>query len=302
MICRSTPKSSRQRQSPTVSVNSNVSDSDYDNMANDSDDNCVDVIEPQLSASDHEVSDSDDIDQTEIEKGPQDKRWRYEKTFQNKESLDEFLETETWWSYRSENSCTQGIKLLYRCNSVARTSKNQCEAGIYIIKSIEFGDADCDNSTSYLLYRKNALYTHRRSSEYKAKVTNKVKNAIIEQYRNGRKPKSISYFILDDSTIPLKEKPSYKQILKIITNFKNNGSGSQDITMRKLTEFVKQHLKLPAGEDEAFVVRFERSLKEQSRDKFFRFFISTKRLLSNAANSTIVQADSTHKVTTEKYR
>lgn len=55
----------------------------------------------------------------------------------------------------------------------------------------------------------------------------------------------------------------------------------------------------PNGEDEAFVIKFERSSKEK-REKFFRFIISTKRLLKNAANSNIVHADSTHKVTTEK--
>lgn len=70
--------------------------------------------------------------------------------------------------------------------------------------------------------------------------------------------------------------------------------------MRKLTDFVKQHMKIPAGEDEAFIVRFERSPKNIKRDKFFRFFISTKRLLRNIANSTVVQLDATHKVTTEK--
>lgn len=105
---------------------------------------------------------------------------------------------------------------------------------------------------------------------------------------------------MDDSTVPLKEKPSYIQIRQIINNFKNNGSGVKPLTMRKLTVSVKQHMQLPTGEDDAFVIRFERSPKEQHNEKFFRFFISTRRLLKNAAKSTIVHADSTHKVTTEK--
>lgn len=303
--------SSLQKKSTTVNDNAmntphsnhdDLSDSD-DDVATDSDDVAdsdgvpdVDVSDVQLqdesSDSDDEVSDTDDIDETEMEKKPQDKRWMLEKTFQTKEMMDEFLSKESWWAYRSSNSCNEGRKVLYRCNRVKRASKQKCEAGIYIIHS--------EATATYLLYRKNALHTHRKSPDYTRKVTDRVQKMIIEQYKNGRRPKKISYVILDDPEIPTKEKPSYKQIIRVINNFKNSGSGVAPITMRQLTEFVKQHLKVPTGEDDAFIVQFERSPKQRKENKFFRFFITTKRLLRNAANAKISQLDATHNVTTEK--
>lgn len=132
---------------------------------------------------------------------------------------------------------------MYRCNRVKRSSKQQCEAGVYIIESVKFGDrSDADRgngdiTTSYLLYRKNALHTHRRSPDFVDKVTDRVKSIVLQQYKDGRKPKAISYSILDDDNVPVKEKPKYKQILHIINNYKNNGSGAKPITMRKLTAF-----------------------------------------------------------------
>lgn len=294
-----TPRSSRQ----PVSIASNMADSDIDEIGGDSDDCSVeipaeflpaDMYASDTSDSDDEISDDEGIDQTDIYNGPKDKLWRFEKKFDCKAAVDEFLSKESWWSYRSENSCTDGIKFVYRCNRVKRSSKHQCEAKIHIIESTQFieGSGPDGISTSYSLFRRNALHTHRKSPEYKEKVSDRVINMIIEHYKNGRKPKTISYLLLNDDSMPLKEKPSYVQIRKIIRNFKNNGSGAKPLTMRKLTEFVKQHMQRP--------VKFERSHKKQQDEKFFRLFLSTNRLLRNASKSKILHADATHKVTTEK--
>lgn len=94
MICRSTPVSSRQKQSVAVSESPNLSDWDNDNLGDSTDDDetqmDVDSIEQldespgtdsevsesdgEVSDSDGEVSDDEDIDQTEIRNGPKDKR------------------------------------------------------------------------------------------------------------------------------------------------------------------------------------------------------------------------------------
>lgn len=278
-----TPRSSRQ----PVSIASNMADSDIDEIGGDSDDCSVeipaeflpaDMYASDTSDSDDEISDDEGIDQTEIYNGPKDKLWRFEKKFDCKAAVDEFLSKESWWSYRSKNSCTDGIKFVYRCNRVKRSSKHQCEAKIHIIESTQFieGSGPDGISTSYSLFRRNALHTHRKSPEFKEKVSDRVINMIIEHYKNGRKPKTISYLLLNDDSMPLKEKPSYVQIRKIIRNFKNNGSGAKSL------------------------VKFERSPKKQQNEKFFRLFLSTNRLLRNASKSKILHADATHKVTTEK--
>ncbi|XP_037047352.1 uncharacterized protein LOC119082090 [Bradysia coprophila] len=299
-------RSNASNDRQTIEDVSNASDSDYDNIGANIDSDDSDVEFSTETNADHidetdsndEVSDDDDIDQTEIKNGPKDNHWRFERSFESLQSKDTFLAKESWWSFRSKNQCTDGVKTLYRCNRVKRTSKEQCQAGIYIVESSKFA-AD-GPATSYSLYRKSAIHTHKRSPEYKEKITNRVKDIIIDLYKCGRKPKNISFIILADSSVSLKDKPSYIQIRQTILNFKNNGSGSTPLTMRKLTDFVKSHMQVPTDDDTPFVILFERSPPQQSHNKFFRFFISTKRLLKNAADSNIVHADATHKVTTEK--
>lgn len=70
--------------------------------------------------------------------------------------------------------------------------------------------------------------------------------------------------------------------------------------MRQLTKFVSKITALPDQLDVAFIVNFEKSPRNQKDEKYFRIFISTRRLLGNAVNSSNVHADATHKVTTER--
>lgn len=71
--------------------------------------------------------------------------------------------------------------------------------------------------------------------------------------------------------------------------------------MAQLEEFVRDRMNFPNNDDEAFVICFE--LSPQTADKseqFFRFFISTKRLLQNASGTKTLNADGTHKITDEE--
>lgn len=281
---------------------SDYEDTDYEDEGQQSDSDDPSSND-DLSDSDDEVSDSNDNCEEGIKSGPRDNAWKYEKTFETRDALNEFLYNESWWSFRGSNDCSRGSKSLYRCNRVKRLSKVQCKAAIYIIEKTDFqnpsGGSD-DIRTSFMLFRRNDIHTHKKSPDYVRRITRKVKELIIQQYKNGRKPKKILFMILDDADIPLKEKPSYKQIIHVIDNFKRHGSGAKLFSMRQLTKFVTKHMKVPKSQDEAFIVNFERSPKQQKNAKFFRYFISTKRLLNFASMAKIIHADATHKVTTEK--
>lgn len=69
--------------------------------------------------------------------------------------------------------------------------------------------------------------------------------------------------------------------------------------MADLTNFVGRHKAVPDDEDKPFIVEFERS-EPHVREREFRFFVSTPRLLRLASNSNNIHADATHKVTLEK--
>lgn len=194
-----------------------------------------------------------------------------------------------------------------------RTSAIQCVAGIYAIEKV----FDVDNngaggggstygtkSSLFILYRKKANHTHDQLPDVvPPKVRYSVEQMIIEQYKDGRKAKKIFYNLLENDNIPMADRPTHKQVVNIINNFKRSNYGEAPITMRQLTKFIEKHSHVPKDNvDKPFVVRFERSppTVQGSSNKFFRFFISTPRLLNEAAKATIVHSDATHKVTNEK--
>lgn len=179
---------------------------------------------------------------------------------------------------------------------VKRMAKEQCEAGIYIVEKMQLQG----EQVQYQLYRKNRLHTHDKSPNLTKKVSESVKKIIIDQFKNGKKPKKISYNLMDSADIEPNQVPSYKQIVHVINAYKKAGFGSAPVTMRQLTKFFDKHSQTPESIDDAFVVDFERSPRNQRDDKYFRMFISTPRLLVMAVNAKIVNADATHKVTTEK--
>lgn len=90
-----------------------------------------------------------------------------------------------------------------------------------------------------------------------------------------------------------------KQIRNVVQNFSAQEVGKDPITMAQLQDLVQAKMNIPDNDDEAFVVGFERSPSGQA-DQYFRIFISTKTLLRNAADATTLNADGTHKITTEK--
>ncbi|KAG4073405.1 hypothetical protein HA402_005568 [Bradysia odoriphaga] len=260
--------------------------------------------------SDEIASDSPDLEQDEHgEKEPAAVRWILEEQFESKVLLDGFLQHENCWSYRGCSNSTEGKKVLYRCNRVKQMAKEQCEAGVYVVEKLEYvklGDVQSERVQSedtrivYMLYRKNREHTHDKSPDMVKKVSEAVKRLIIEQFLNAKKPKKISYNLMDNPNLQPNEIPSYKQIVCVVNAYKKSGFGEAPITMRQLTKFVENHSRIPEQMDDAFVVGFERSPRNQQSERFFRLFISTPRLLEMAANAKFINADATHGLTTEK--
>lgn len=267
---------------------------------------------------------SDEDEQVEHVQEPVDEsapaQWNMECEFPDKIAFDNFLQTENWWSLRGSSDTVKGKKILYRCNLVRRVGP-QCAAAIYVIVKESYADEaaaaaateinesgnknnnnnnDVIIKKSYALYRKSLNHTHEQIESKSPKVSPAAQQMIIDKFKNGKKAKTISYELLDDDKLPKSEKPSYKQIRNIITNYKNSQYGQNPISMNQITEFFNEHSAVPQDEDVAFIVNFERSPSYQQNDQFFRLFVSTPRLLRMAVDATIIHSDATHKVTTEK--
>lgn len=147
----------------------------------------------------------------------------------------------------------------------------------------------------YSLYRNNKDHTHDSSKNRSVKVSDAIKEKIIELYQNNNFPKGILYKLLSDDSIPDNQVPDKRQIKNVIEQFKTNNesvSKNRPITMKDLSDFAEAHSAIPADEDTAFVVAFERSPPEEP-NKRFHLFLSTPRLLRNAKDAKNIHADAT---------
>lgn len=150
------------------------------------------------------------------------------------------------------------------------------------------------------LYRKNREHNHEELNNLaKPKVKEHVEKRIIQLVH--LKPQTIIFELRDDENIEEDDQPTMRQVRNVIQTYKNRTFGKDNITMNILTEFVEQNMRLPSDKDpdRAFILSFERSPSNDPK-QYFRFFITTRRLLEMSANSKNLHADATYKVTTEK--
>lgn len=256
----------------------------------------------------HESSDSGDSDDSETDTTPI--HFTFERKFKSKEEMDSFLRGEECWSVRSTQNLNKGVKTTYRCNLV-KCKGEQCAAQVYTLHdnplSSDSEDASDDEyakgqaNVIYSLYRNNKQHTHDKLKNRSAKVSDVIKEKIIQMHQNNVFPKGISYRLMSDDTVPDDQVPSKRQIKNIIEQFKANNesvSKNRPITMKDLCDFAEAHSNIPADEDAAFVAAFERSPPNES-EKRFHLFLTTPRLLRNAKDAKNLHADATHKVTTE---
>lgn len=115
------------------------------------------------------------------------------------------------------------------------------------------------------------------------------------------KPQTTQFTLRDCEDIDADDQPTARQIRNIIDKYNKKTFGKDKITMRQLTEFVDKHMREPQPDeiDRAFILSFERSPTNEPK-KYFRFFITTRRLLEMAAKAKNIHADATYKVTREK--
>lgn len=71
--------------------------------------------------------------------------------------------------------------------------------------------------------------------------------------------------------------------------------------MADVVKFCNDNMNVPDGLDDAFVLDFERSPPDEKTNKWFRFFVTTKRLLQTTVDAECMHADGTYRVMVEQY-
>lgn len=100
---------------------------------------------------------------------------------------------------------------------------------------------------------------------------------IIKEYESGNKRGAILFMLRQNQDIM---QPTKNKVQNILDTYKKKRYGNSNITLTELQRFAEEHGEVPEDDDEGFGVNFERS-EAQERDKWFRIYYTTKRLLYN---------------------
>lgn len=260
-----------------------------ENVMVDSDDEVDDEIQRpiQEEAGDLDV-DSDDDDDLQ---GPAlEVVWRIEKLFENQKDLNAFLTAENCWVVDKRKPLTRGLKIIYRCNKVRRRGL-QCSSGIYTLQDFE------PNNPKIQLFRKNLDHNCEHSLNKVVKMSDEVRQMIINKYIAGDKLQAILYTLRENENII---QPTKSQVTSVIDSYNRKKHGDPNVTLTDLENFANDWKAIPENEDATFVVNFGRS-QPQSDQKLFRLFYSTKRLLRTTSQSKVIHVDGTYKLTIQGF-
>lgn len=231
-----------------------------------------------------------------VENEPKEIAWSMEKKFANELLFQAFLKEENCWSVLDRPKPTKdGRKIIYRCNKAKRRG-TQCSASIFT------SDQTAPNDETIYLYRKNREHDHDQGINRANILSEEAKEKIIELYENRNKPKGILYIISRDEKFA---QVTMNQIKGTIASYKIKKYGNTNITLNQFESFAKERMAVPESEDEAFVILFERSAEEEETDddeeEWFRYCVSTKKLLQTAIDAKNIHADSTYKIVIQNY-
>lgn len=232
----------------------------------------------------------EDIDGDNLQGPALEVVWRFEKKFENQEELNAFLTAENCWTSVKKKPQAKGLKIIYRCNKVRRRGL-QCSSGIYTLQNFE------PNNPKIMLFRKNLDHNCEHSLNKVTKVSDYVRQMIIDKYIAGDKLQAILYSLRENENII---QPTKSQVTSVIYFHNRKKHGDPNITMTALEKFANDWKAMTENENAAFLVNFERS-EPNSDQKWFRLFYSTKRLLRIATQSKVIHVDGTYKLTIQGF-
>ena len=230
------------------------------------------------------------------------KTWITAEIYDNKDGASEWLKQNTIWSFETGYDTEAGYKKTFRCNMV-KSRGPQCS------KAMQF-QYNSENS-AVIRFETSCEHTHDDIlvSQSKIGINNTTKEAIKKQLKLGiKKPKTISSNLAKEhQTNPEIKVPNKLQLTNFIQTLK--GPNQKTLNFGQLIMLLKEHATIPEDLDEPFIM-YQIKIDEQDNQEVFppgkfnipienesfRFFVTTRRLLSIASKSKFIHADSTYKL------
>lgn len=192
---------------------------------------------------------------------------------------------------RFDRKClNMGTKTYYRCDKISRDAKIKCNVQRYIFAP--------NDTNGYQIWKNSAEHNHADSAKTrKGKFSPDLLDFLITSAKNNHKPKRI----IRDINKMREEKqrfendvtPSSRQIHYLLAKHSEK-EAPPIVSIGELVEWCEERAATPKNNDEAFVLAEQHSKHKQNM--YFRFVLSTVRLLRNAANVNNICVDATYKL------
>lgn len=269
-----------------------------------------DKIGQQNNASDVEEIHVEEISSEEpLPARPKAKRYEYklEKEFANYEECQHFIDSENCWKVHDRIITNNGVKTIHWCNLV-KCRGGRCLAEIYTKHGQVPGDE------RYFLYRRNHDHTCATAVNKVIKLPDEIQKSIEKYIEMRMLPRTILIQLRTDFPNANFEK---SQVYSYYKKHRKALFGKSNTSVEDMIKFCEENSGIPNEPDKAFVLAYDHSpidMEDETDDNiesmddvdeilpWFRYIVSTKRLLENSSISKNICADSTKKIMLHKYQ
>lgn len=186
---------------------------------------------------------------------------------------------------------------MLRCPKVKFRAAIQCEAKAYLLYD--------SSNTQIHFYRTNDEHNHDQLIDAVYEIPQNTKDEMKNMYDLGvTQPKRIinnCLMQLLDCNLMLNkiEVPNKTKLNSFLRKLKNEILGPRSINLIDLKKWLEENSNVPVDKTEPFIVNYHVSLDE--KEPSFKFFASTKQLLSLATTNIHVNTDGTYKLLWQGY-
>lgn len=189
-----------------------------------------------------------------------------------------------------------GYNHFFRCKAAKKRGDTKCPKTMKIFES--------NTDKEIIIYSSDAVHEHDviADQDKSKKMSPEMRSFIVNQRKKNMNAKNIIKsinemrqnhdFFLDEPT------PTAKQIY-YVSERQISIEAPQMISVGDLVEWCEKNRTIPIDEDAAYIIGYEHSNEDEFR--FFRFMLSTQRLLKNCVDVTTLVIDATYKLNWQGY-
>lgn len=218
--------------------------------------------------------------------------WVDVKTFSTVTEAHKYLIEQNFSKRDRKVDKDKSVKTKYRCKTAKVNSKKKCKC-IYRIYEPSYA------SNQFIVqHNRNAHNHHELDDEDKSiHFPLEMINLIIDCSKKRMAAKRIIEHLKDlqsNFNLFVDEKiPSQQQMYYLIRKHKDEETPPM-ISIGQMAEWCEKHSNVPTDDDEPFVFAFETS--GEDKNMFFRFAVSTKRMLADCIGLKTLCVDATYKL------